>query len=708
MKKTLGLLLAALMLCMLPILSSCAEETAGDISEWTVMFYFCGSDLESGHSYASGNLEEISYCLDYDTVLNAQLGVEDVSPAVEAVNVVIQTGGSKQWHAQELGMDVRTDALQRWHFRPARNTLNIAVSELEQAEDLSARAIVEALASAVHENAAMELKQDLPLASMADPGTLADFIRWGAENYPAKKYALVLWDHGTGAINGLLIDELFDGDTMRLDELKAALTESGVHFEALLFDACLMANLETAYAVKDSANWMIASEELVAGKGSAMYSWLQQLYFTPQWGGERLGRWVCEMTQEKYVQETNAQAEDTLTWSTIDLSRIDRLAAAFDRFFAVCDNVYVNNPQYMMYICEMFNDAFEFGLGDADMIDLARIPYHPFSILGLERELYLELLDALSDAVAYNTHGPNRASAGGLSFCYAAGIGPAELDNYARVCPSVHYLALLDAINPGWNAPDWVFEHAEKLPEIVDIQDYQIRVEKGMGAKGSPIIAIADGFSCVWNVHVNVSRMNPRTGNIVRLGSSNAYGTWDGAANRAVFCLEDFTNWPALEGVHCSAELVSADYMGKMLYNVPIQIEGENYLLRCGVEDYSAAPVVYGLWEGYDADSGVYSRNVVPLLKVAGRDCALLYPIDGTEDSRTRYETSEPMTMYRSMEITFEPLEPGAYYMDYWVEDIFMRKLPVGRCEVLWDGTSLTIPAEANWQGELTLTMEGL
>ena len=61
--------------------------------------------------------------------------------------------------------------------------------------------------------------------------------------------------------------------------------------------------------------------------------------------------------------------------------------------------------------------------------------------------------------------------------------------------------------------------------------------------------------------------------------------------------------------------------------------------------------------------------------------------------------------MYRSMEILYKTLEPGTYYLDYWVEDIFMRQLTVGRCEVQWDGTSVTVPAEANWQGDLLLTV---
>ena len=39
-----------------------AESTPADPeaerAEWTVMFYFCGSDLESKYSFASGNLPE--------------------------------------------------------------------------------------------------------------------------------------------------------------------------------------------------------------------------------------------------------------------------------------------------------------------------------------------------------------------------------------------------------------------------------------------------------------------------------------------------------------------------------------------------------------------------------------------------------------------------------------------------------------------------
>ena len=108
------------------------------------------------------------------------------------VNILIVTGGSRQWHARELHMDIDASALQRWRYNvyPWGDMSELGPSN------------------------GFELLETLPLQSMADPGTLADFIRWGAETCPAKKYALVLWGHGDGARSGLFIDELFENDTM--------------------------------------------------------------------------------------------------------------------------------------------------------------------------------------------------------------------------------------------------------------------------------------------------------------------------------------------------------------------------------------------------------------------------------------------------------------------------------------------------------------
>ena len=61
MKKTGWILLAAaLMLIMLSSPAGASAEETREPDEWTVMFYFCGSDLESKYEYATDNLIEIS------------------------------------------------------------------------------------------------------------------------------------------------------------------------------------------------------------------------------------------------------------------------------------------------------------------------------------------------------------------------------------------------------------------------------------------------------------------------------------------------------------------------------------------------------------------------------------------------------------------------------------------------------------------------
>ena len=137
-----------------------AEITPEKPAAWTVMIYLCGTDLESEGGMATENLKMIA-----DTVPD------------KAVNVLIQTGGTKSWQAEDaVGIDIAEDRLQRWTWDENGFTL---VDEEE-------------------------------LASMAKYTTLSDFIQWGAKYYPAEKYMLNLWDHGGGSASGLIADELHD------------------------------------------------------------------------------------------------------------------------------------------------------------------------------------------------------------------------------------------------------------------------------------------------------------------------------------------------------------------------------------------------------------------------------------------------------------------------------------------------------------------
>jgi hypothetical protein len=114
--------------------------------------------------------------------------------------------------------------------------------------------------------------QQLGEKDTASPDTLSVFINTTIANFPHNRRVLVISDHGHG-LTGLAVDETtklatkssdMDGYMMTPDELQAALQNANLNTAArklsvLYLNTCLMGNLETAFSVKDFAQYMVAS-----------------------------------------------------------------------------------------------------------------------------------------------------------------------------------------------------------------------------------------------------------------------------------------------------------------------------------------------------------------------------------------------------------------------------------------------------------------
>ena len=687
MKKA-GLFLMALLLLLLAV-PALAEEAGEDMAEWTVMFYFCGSDLESKYGYASSNLNEIRDVNYPDSLLQIEYPDLDSEQALEAqmepgkVNVLIETGGSREWHTPKGIMDIDASALQRWscHYYPMRD-----IGE-----------------EGVHNG--FELMETLPLESMADPDTLADFIRWGVETCPAKKYALVLWDHGDGARSGMFIDELFDNDVLYLFEMKQALQEADAHFDCVIIDACLMANIETAWSIKDNASWMVASEEVVPGLGTAVGDWLQELLINPWGDGEWLGRCVCDTTSLKYANSANERDRTVLTWSVIDLSKIDALLDSFSRFVEMLGSALKTYPEVANIYMRALYSAVEYGDNDQNMRDLGSLFYMRDLAHFLDLSMRSRMLNALSDAVTYCVHGSDRSEARGLTFCYPMDFSNEQLDIYARNFPMPTFLSVIDAVSP-WTAPDWVYENVERLPTIDEIEELQAYVQKGIANNGIPGIIIRLPEPNVDNVFYNLYRLNEDSGKVVRLGRTSCTYEVSEDFETVIWYGHDPLHWPAIDGQLICMDFIREEDMTK-LYNVPVMLNGNISVLRCGreliydaeLDDDISEYEIYGVWEGYDVYSRLLNRSVEPLAMLAGQEYRLTYPVDGTEESgRILYEIGEPLTLVRSPDVEEIPLPPGTYYLEYEIEDVFMRDVLLDRIEFHWDGTTITFPESFQWE----------
>ena len=77
---------------------ACGNILTTSDDTWTVLFYMCGTDLESDSATEPGgsyNLREITKTTPTDNV-----------------HFIVETGGCKEWHAKDLGLDISTDKLQ--------------------------------------------------------------------------------------------------------------------------------------------------------------------------------------------------------------------------------------------------------------------------------------------------------------------------------------------------------------------------------------------------------------------------------------------------------------------------------------------------------------------------------------------------------------------------------------------------------------------
>lgn len=168
-----------------------------------------------------------------------------------------------------------------------------------------------------------------------DPRTLADFVTWGIQTYPAKHYGLVVWDHG-GAWTSLANDDT-DEDALSLTEIEQALKQitqdTGVSkLDLIGFDACLMSSYEVYSAIAPYGRYAVASEELVPGDGWDYEYPLFDLAENPTWSGLELGQSIVDNFFGYYAKGQDTY--DVYSLSLVDLEAVGVLNEAVGQFSA--------------------------------------------------------------------------------------------------------------------------------------------------------------------------------------------------------------------------------------------------------------------------------------------------------------------------------------------------------------------------------------
>ena len=271
--------------------SACAAEAGKEPAARTILFWCDGARLE---------MPEIG------TVSNRLISMMDME-IPDSVNIIVVTGGVERGWYPDLPLEgadsVRTDCNQVWKMKGAHDGQRGALVLLE--------------------------KDGLPGAekgSMSHPDTLKAFIDYGAANWPAEKYDLILLNHGGGPALGWGMDEVFtreDGpQIMSLPEICGALKDGAVErFDFISFYACLMGRVEVAAALSPYTDTLIFSEENLPGQGVEYNGMLEMLREDPRTDSFLLGRRMVDDTIESF-QTDELDKNMSATYSVIDTKNL--------------------------------------------------------------------------------------------------------------------------------------------------------------------------------------------------------------------------------------------------------------------------------------------------------------------------------------------------------------------------------------------------
>lgn len=217
-----------------------------------------------------------------------------------------------------------------------------------------------------------------------EPATLVDFIRWAAATAPARRYALVLWSHGSGwepsemerlaqqqPAGGLITtaelvqrsaddgSNVFftttmrkllalptlpkraiafdDGsghslDTIELGQVMAQATQIlGQPIDLLGMNACLMSSIEVAYQVRNYVRVYVASEDLMPAQSLPYEDILTRLEAQPDLEAVALSQLIVERYCARFLV-LSPQSPVPATLTALQLASIEHVASAVHAF----------------------------------------------------------------------------------------------------------------------------------------------------------------------------------------------------------------------------------------------------------------------------------------------------------------------------------------------------------------------------------------
>ena len=625
--KKMKRILLCLYISVLSVLLVACQSGSGQTKtsepvDWAIYWYLCGSDLESKHASASKDMDEM---------LEVELP--------ENIKVVIETGGAAEWQNSK----VKPENLTRF----------------------------------VYDHNGLKKVDTKELANMGAQETLADFLSYCYEYHPAENSMVVLWNHGGGVLGGVAYDEIYGLDSLSMKELQNAFVSSfpdvtAPVFDIIGFDACLMANIDTAHIVSPYASYMIGSQEWEPGNGWDYSGILTAIAENPKITPEELGVSVCDSFMDGCI-EYRSEAEATL--ALIDLSKAETL---FEQFSQYGDELFAQSLEEEALFASLGRAASRaegYGgntkeLGYTNMVDLGGF------VKGghlKDSDIEEDLLTALDESVVYQVKGPYRSHGSGLSCYYPFDHALSNLYQYKEGTSFEGYGNLYQYQISG-KLGNAVLEYLEKKNlyyadgektqisiEMLGLDDYPVQTSK----ENEMILNIGNKAHYLKRVDGYLAWLDWDSGQMLGIGNELVE---DADWEKGIFSYPFRTEWFYMDG-HLLYTFFLEDQEEYNIYSTPILLNGERVFLRLA-ENTDGTVEILGARKEL-GENGMADKQLIQL-QAGDEVSTLFYRSSLVEDTLDLgLKEYESFQIGDDVEVMKKPLMNGAYVWTYDMVDMW-------------------------------------
>lgn len=219
-------------------------------------------------------------------------------------------------------------------------------------------------------------RRTLTELDMSASDTLKSVLRFAQQEYSAAHYALVMWGHGCGW-RGYAVDDASDG-IMMLPSLHEAVSGLETPLSVIAFDCCYGAMLETAYELRNDAQFLVATERDEPAAGWNYTYFLQNLAQKAEGAAAGFsGDWYARCAVNAYGRQYADTRNSSIT--AVRLQTVEDVFSSFDAFSRECAAAVTTREAAIAFSSDILGETSAFLTGEypayrfADVDSLASV-----------------------------------------------------------------------------------------------------------------------------------------------------------------------------------------------------------------------------------------------------------------------------------------------------------------------------------------------